>query len=184
MSFVCVSVCGSVDFKDVLRSYTEAGKSSIVSSRFETACRAHFITSIAMSRSSPLPPPRPFYEEKVLPDPIWAGTTHNIQDSTLTAIDLHDGIVVVVLAETGTDAGTYAKILANRLATMAASNGRLTTCLSVTGSEAHGRDLVARLTNLQCTPDHLTIVIGNDVHTVAPYQAFLDGILASHVSTR
>ena len=139
--------------------------------------------SIVMSRPSLSPPPRPFYEEKLLPDPIWAGTTHDIQDSALTAIELHDGMVVVVRAETGTDAGTYAKNLASRLATMAASNGRLTTCLSVTGSEAYGRDLFSRLTNLEYTPDQLTIVIGNEVHTVAPYQAFLNGILTSHVST-
>lgn len=184
MSFVCVFVCVSFLFKNVFLDYTKAVRSFVIYGRFETACRAHFITSIVMSRSSAFPPPRPFYEEQVLPDPIWAGITHNIQNSTLAAMEPYDGMVVVVRAETGTDAGTYAKSLANRLATMAASNGRLTTCLSVTGSEAHGRDLVARLTNLQCTPDHLTIVIGNDVHTVAPYQAFLDGILASHVSTR
>ena len=137
-----------------------------------------------MSRPFRSPPLRPFYEETVLPDPVWAGTTQNVQDSTLAAMEPHDGMLIVVRAETGTDAGTYAKALASRLATMAASNGRLTTCFSVTASEAHGRDLFARLTDLQYTPDHLTIVIGNDVHTVAPYQAFLDGILASHVSTR
>jgi hypothetical protein len=119
----------------------------------------------------------------MLPDPVWTDTTHNIQDSTLAAIEPHDGTMVVVRAETGTDAGTYAKNLASQLATMAALKGKLTTCLSVTGSEAHGRDLFARLKSLQYTPDHLTVVIGNDVHTVAPYRAFLNGILISHVST-